>query len=171
MPESQVLFVERVTSPIGDILVTHDGRALCNVEFADSNRRDKELAQHFPRAAIEERKRASDFAKALRAYFKGDIAAIDDLPVASFGTDFQRKVWQALRKIPAGETRGYGDFAKSVRRPNAARAIGHANGANPIAVIVPCHRLIGANGSLVKYGGGLERKRWLIDHEAKHARR
>lgn len=169
MPET--LFVETVTSPIGDIIVTHDDKALCNVEFADSERRDKELAQHFPRATYEERRRASEFAKALRAYFKGDIAAIDELPVATFGTDFQRKVWRALRRIPAGETQGYGEFAKSLRNPNAARAIGHANGANPVAVIVPCHRLRGASGSLVKYGGGLERKRWLIDHEAKYVKR
>ena len=87
------------------------------------------------------------------------------------GTEFQQRAWAALRRIPVGETRGYGEQAAALGKPNAARAVGRANGLNPISIVVPCHRLIGAAGSLVHYGGGLERKRWLIDHEAKFARR
>jgi methylated-DNA-[protein]-cysteine S-methyltransferase len=91
--------------------------------------------------------------------------------VAPLGTEFQRRAWEELRRIPAGQTRGYGEQAATLGKPNAGRAIGRANGLNPISIVVPCHRLIGADGSLVHYGGGLERKRWLIDHEARHAGR
>jgi methylated-DNA-[protein]-cysteine S-methyltransferase len=105
---------------------------------------------------------------ALRAYFAGHLAAIDDLPVATGGTAFQKEVWRALRQIPCGETISYGELARRIRRPAAVRAVGLANGANPIAIVVPCHRVIGADGSLTGYGGGLEKKRWLLAHE--HAR-
>ncbi len=102
---------------------------------------------------------------ALRAYFAGDLAAIDGLPVATGGTEFQRAVWRALREIPCGETRSYGELARRLGNPAAVRAVGLANGANPVGVVVPCHRVIGSNGSLTGYGGGIERKRWLLAHE------
>jgi methylated-DNA-[protein]-cysteine S-methyltransferase len=102
---------------------------------------------------------------ALSAYFKGDLAALNKIEWRIAGTPFQQKVWNALPKIPAGKTMSYGALATKLGAPNAMRAVGHANGSNPISVVVPCHRLIGANGSLVKYGGGLERKRWLLRHE------
>jgi methylated-DNA-[protein]-cysteine S-methyltransferase len=102
---------------------------------------------------------------ALRAYFAGDLGAIDGLPVATGGTDFQRAVWAALREIPCGETRSYGELAQRIGHPTAVRAVGLANGANPVAVVVPCHRVIGADGSLTGYGAGIERKRWLLAHE------
>jgi methylated-DNA-[protein]-cysteine S-methyltransferase len=104
-------------------------------------------------------------AAALRAYFAGKRAAIDDLPVATGGTDFQKTVWRALRQIPCGETISYGELARRIGRPAAVRAVGLANGANPIPIVVPCHRVIGSNGSLTGYSGGLERKRWLLAHE------
>jgi methylated-DNA-[protein]-cysteine S-methyltransferase len=102
---------------------------------------------------------------AIARYFAGELRAIDVLPVATAGTPFQREVWSALRKIPCGTTISYGRLAADLGRPAAVRAVGLANGSNPIGVVVPCHRVIGANGSLTGYGGGIERKRWLLDHE------
>jgi O-6-methylguanine DNA methyltransferase len=99
------------------------------------------------------------------AFFAGDVHAIDDIEVETGGTAFQREVWSALREIPAGETWSYGQLAKHIGRPAAVRAVGLANGSNPIGVVVPCHRVIGANGSLTGYAGGLERKAWLLKHE------
>ena len=108
---------------------------------------------------------------AIRAYFDGKLEAIDGLPVATGGTPFQRKVWQALRQIPCGRTLSYGALAKRIGRETAVRAVGHANGDNPISIVVPCHRVIGANGTLTGYGGGIERKRWLLAHEGASAAR
>ena len=104
----------------------------------------------------------------MKRYFDGELAAINELPVRTAGTPFQRDVWRALREIPHGTTVSYGKLAKQIGRPNAVRAVGLANGSNPIGVVVPCHRVIGSNGSLTGYGGGIERKRWLLDHENKH---
>ena len=102
---------------------------------------------------------------ALTGYFKGDLDRLAAIEWRVAGTPFQQKVWNALPGIPAGTTLSYGALAAKLRMPKAVRAVGHANGSNPISVVLPCHRLIGANGSLVKYGGGLERKRWLLQHE------
>ena len=108
---------------------------------------------------------ASAARKALEAYFTGDLTALDSLEVETAGTPFQRAVWSALRRIPAGQTLSYGALAAQIGKPSAVRAVGLANGANPIGVVVPCHRVIGANGDLTGYGGGLARKRWLLEHE------
>jgi methylated-DNA-[protein]-cysteine S-methyltransferase len=102
---------------------------------------------------------------ALAAYFGGDPAAVDALPVGVFGTEFQRRVWQALRAIPAGRTLSYGALARRIGQPAAVRAVGLANAANPVGIVVPCHRVIGADGTLTGYGGGLDRKGWLLAHE------
>lgn len=104
--------------------------------------------------------------EALARYFAGDTAAIDGIAIARAGSAFQARVWAALRAIPRGTVLSYGELARRLGHPRAARAVGHANGANPCAVIVPCHRLVGGNGALTGYAGGLERKRWLIAHEA-----
>lgn len=101
----------------------------------------------------------------LREYFEGSRTAFD-LSLAARGTGFQLQVWDALTRIPAGETRSYGEIAAMVGAPSASRAVGMANGRNPIAIVVPCHRVVGANGTLTGYGGGLHRKRWLLEHEA-----
>lgn len=103
--------------------------------------------------------------EALDAYFAGELQALEKIAVATGGTPFQRSLWAALRRIPAGETRSYRDLAEHVGRPQAIRAVGLANGANPVGVVVPCHRVVGANRSLTGYGGGLPRKRWLLEHE------
>jgi len=101
----------------------------------------------------------------LRAYFDGASADIGGIPLDMRGAPFELRVWRALRTIPPGQTTSYGAIAKAVGSPDAARAVGAANGANPIAIIVPCHRVIGASGSLTGYGGGLDKKTWLINHE------
>ena len=109
--------------------------------------------------------RSCESASAIAAYFDGDLHAIDSLQTVTEGTPFQECVWQALRGIPAGQTMSYGALAKHIGKPAAVRAVALANGANPIGIVVPCHRVIGADGSLTGYGGGLERKRWLLHHE------
>jgi methylated-DNA-[protein]-cysteine S-methyltransferase len=101
----------------------------------------------------------------LDAYFAGELEAFD-LPLAAHGTDFQKRVWDQLTRIPFGETISYSKLARRLDDPKLVRAVGLANGRNPISIIIPCHRVIGADGSLVGYGGGLERKKWLLDHEA-----
>jgi methylated-DNA-[protein]-cysteine S-methyltransferase len=165
------LFIERIKTPIGPLLITHDGKALANIAFADrEERRAREIKRDFPEAELKRAPERSRFAEALERYFAGDIRVIDKLPVIAFGTEFQTRCWKALRRVPPGTTRSYGDHARTIGRPAAARAVGAANGFNPISIVVPCHRLVGANGSLIHYGGGLERKRWLIDHEARHTR-
>lgn len=164
------LVVERIKTPIGPLLITHDGEALANIAFADrEERRAKELDRDFPGAKVTRASKETQFASALARYFDGDVRAIDKLPVLPFGTDFQKRCWKALRRVAPGTTRTYGNHAHAIGRPDAARAVGAANGFNPISIVVPCHRLIGADGGLIHYGGGLERKRWLIDHEVRHA--
>ena len=103
--------------------------------------------------------------RALQRYFAGKLQAIDEIAIETGGTPFQSNVWRALRKIPVGTTLSYGRMAHRLKCPLAVRAVGFANGSNPICVVVPCHRLIGADGSLTGYGGGLERKQWLLEHE------
>jgi methylated-DNA-[protein]-cysteine S-methyltransferase len=109
--------------------------------------------------------------RALEAYFGGDLHAIDAIAVRMAGTAFQREVWTALRTIPVGHTISYGALAAQIGRPRAVRAVGLANGANPIGIVVPCHRVIGADASLTGYGGGIDRKRWLLEHEGASFRR
>ena len=104
-------------------------------------------------------------ADALDAFFSGSLDALDEIEVHTGGTEFQRSVWAALREIPSGKTTSYGRLAQNIGRPGACRAVGLANGANPIGIVVPCHRVIGADGTLTGYGGGIERKRWLLEHE------
>lgn len=162
--------LETVKSPLGPILLLHDGDALAALEFADHDARMRRLAERYLGSVDFVRtKTVSRFARALEAYFEGDIPAIDTLKTHSLGTEFQAKVWAALRTIPAGETRSYGQQAAQIGAPKAVRAVGLANGANPIGIVVPCHRVIGANGTLTGYGGGLPRKEWLLKHEAKWA--
>jgi methylated-DNA-[protein]-cysteine S-methyltransferase len=159
------LSLVEVGSPIGTVLCVADEAGLCAVEFADVRERMlASLRRRFGEPALAV---ADPFAAraGLAAYFAGDLAAIDALPVSLGGTPFQRAVWTALRCIPAGTTLAYRELAARVGRPAAVRATGHANGQNPVSIVVPCHRAIGADGSLTGYGGGIERKRWLLTHE------
>jgi len=114
---------------------------------------------------MESRAGASFAYRALEAYFAGELAAIEPLRVEPGGTEFQRSVWAALRAIPAGATASYARIAQNIGRQKAVRAVGMANHVNPVCIVVPCHRVIGADGALTGYGGGLERKAWLLRHE------
>jgi methylated-DNA-[protein]-cysteine S-methyltransferase len=172
MPSSNeplTLLRDEIDTPIGRLaLLTSEAGTLHQVGWLDERRRATRIlaanaadaryrvcVAHNPGGASE----------ALSAYFAGELAAIDSLAVASIGTPFQREVWSALRSIPCGTTLAYGELARRLRCPNAVRAVGLANGANPIGIVVPCHRVIGADGTLTGYGGGIERKRWLLAHE------
>jgi methylated-DNA-[protein]-cysteine S-methyltransferase len=106
-----------------------------------------------------------DLEERLQAYFAGDVSALESIPVDPEGTRFERRVWRTLQRIPAGKTLTYGEIARKLGSPNAARAVGGACGRNPIVLVIPCHRVIGSNGSLTGFGGGIERKRWLLQHE------
>ena len=143
-------------SPIGDVLVIgDDDGTLIGLWFADCH-------------AVPEgsrRARLPDVSAQLDAYWSRDLSEFT-LPLRFSGTTFQRAVWQALADVPYGTTLGYGELAARLGKPAASRAVGAANGQNPISIVVPCHRLVGSTGALVKYGGGLERKRWLLDHES-----
>jgi methylated-DNA-[protein]-cysteine S-methyltransferase len=167
------LLIDRLPTPIGTlVIVTDRDGQLRAADWSDQEARMRRLLArcgHDP--ALEPARDPGGCASAVDAYFRGELAMIDSLAVEAGGTPFQRAVWQALRAIPAGQTMSYAELARHISCPSAVRAVGHANGANPISVVVPCHRLIGTDGSLTGYGGGLERKRWLLAHEAAAVRR
>jgi methylated-DNA-[protein]-cysteine S-methyltransferase len=164
-----VFKIERVTTPCGPMLLaTDEDGILCVLDWDnDDERMRRLLAQYYRDSSVRiaVTPSPSRARQALEAYVAGDLHAIDALPVKMRGTPFQRAVWDALRTIPAGATMSYGALALQLNRPSGMRAVGLANGSNPIAVVVPCHRVIGADGSLTGYGGGLDRKRWLLEHE------
>lgn len=164
------LFRDHVQTPIGEMVLLSDEEGRVRVaDWTDYESRMLDL--------LRRQYGASDFTlvqgghrqpltSAVERYFAGDLLALDDLPVAMEGTAFQRAVWSKLREIPCGTSISYAELAQRIGNPKAVRAVGLANGANPVGVIVPCHRVVGAKGSLTGYGGGLERKRWLLQHEA-----
>ena len=160
---------DRLPTPIGDLLIVADDRGNLRATFWTDQEDDllRVLRRHYAGSPVELEPEPNPhgLTEAIARYFAGELHAIDMLPVATAGTPFQREVWSALREIPCGTTTSYGQLAARLGRPAAVRAVGLANGANPIGVVVPCHRVIGANGSLTGYGGGIERKRWLLDHE------
>jgi methylated-DNA-[protein]-cysteine S-methyltransferase len=163
------VFSDKMKTPLGDlILLADESGNLRAIEWADHEDRIYPSLSRRDRAmqiTMESCANPFGFTAALEAYFAGDIGSIQALPVFTTGTPFQQRVWKALRSIPAGETTSYGNLAKTLGAPAAVRAVGLANGANPISIVLPCHRVIGANGSLTGYGGGLHRKRWLLEHE------
>jgi methylated-DNA-[protein]-cysteine S-methyltransferase len=147
-------------SPIGEITVTSLDGALTGVHMHEQRHRPS-----LPPGCVRDDVALAPVVAQLDAYFAGELCDFD-LPMEMAGTDFQRRVWAALCEIPYGETISYGELARWVGNPKASRAVGLANGRNPIAIVVPCHRVIGADGSLTGYGGGLDRKVWLLEHEA-----
>jgi methylated-DNA-[protein]-cysteine S-methyltransferase len=173
-------FSDSLATPIGQLIYICDSEsgsdsqgALRMVDWSDHEARALRLLDiHYGKGGYTVAKKRDPFGLSTRlaAYFAGDIHAIDDIPTATAGTPFQREVWRALRAIPAAETISYGQLAQRIGRPRAVRAVGLANGSNPIGVVVPCHRVIGANGSLTGYGGGLHRKEWLLAHERAHTK-
>jgi methylated-DNA-[protein]-cysteine S-methyltransferase len=160
----------RLPSPIGEMLLVSDGQAVRALDFHDYEARMLQLLRlQYGPCTLTPATAPAEVAEAFEAYFEGDLTALDRIPVQTGGTAFQRLVWAALRGIPAGTTTSYGRLAAQIGNPTASRAVGLANGANPVSIIVPCHRVIGANASLTGYGGGLERKAWLIAHERRVA--
>ncbi|MBJ3816167.1 methylated-DNA--[protein]-cysteine S-methyltransferase [Shimwellia pseudoproteus] len=164
-----ILLEDTIPTPLGQLHILADEQhRLRAIDWQDhDDRLEKLLKQHY--SASEFRRVPSQnpggLSHKLADYFAGDIAAIDNLPTATAGTPFQREVWDALRQIPCGQVMHYGELAVQLGRPGAARAVGAANGANPISIVVPCHRVIGSRGTLTGYAGGIQRKEWLLRHE------
>jgi len=161
--------IDRIDTPIGEMLIVadHDGN-LRAIDWTDHEERMRRLLRlHYGETGfrLEPARNRNGLTDAICSYFAGEITAIDTLPVKTAGTPFQREVWSALRTIPGGSTVSYAKLAGQIGRPTAIRAVGLANGSNPVGVVVPCHRVIGSNGSLTGYGGGIQRKRWLLNHE------
>ncbi len=163
------LCIDRIDTPIGEMLIVTDGNGnLRATDWTEHEERTRSFLQlHYGEDGflLESACNPSSVSKAIRSYFAGDLHAINSLPVQTAGTPFQQEVWQALRQIPCGATISYAQLAEQIGRPKAVRAVGLANGSNPVPVVVPCHRVIGSDGSLTGYGGGMERKRWLLQHE------
>ncbi|QBR00190.1 methylated-DNA--[protein]-cysteine S-methyltransferase [Paraburkholderia pallida] len=163
------LFLSRLPSPLGELLLVTDAQQTIRaLEFADhTSRLHRGLREHYGSTELVDSTAPEAIAQAIARYFAGEREALGALPTATAGTDLQRRVWAALRLIPAGATTTYGKLAKELgfEDPRAAIDIGAANGANPIAIVVPCHRVIASNGDLKGYAWGLHRKRWLLEHE------
>lgn len=157
-------YYTRIESPIEPLLLASDGESLTSL-FMVTQRHGPFFSETWKRDD-----NAKPFAEARRqmeAYFAGELTEFD-LPLNMIGTEFQKTVWRELLNIPFGVTISYGELAERVGNPSASRAVGAANGRNPISIIVPCHRVIGSNGKLTGYGGGIERKEWLLAHESEH---
>jgi methylated-DNA-[protein]-cysteine S-methyltransferase len=171
-PHEEQFLVDTLETEIGVLRVVCDERGALRVLDWDGH--EERIAAVIRRQcgtrAVGFRKQRDPFgvSGALLAYFGGAVGALDGLAVASPGTPFQELVWRGLRTIPVGKTASYGELAVRIGRPKASRAVGMANHENPVAIVVPCHRVIGADGSLTGYAGGLERKQWLLDHERRH---
>jgi methylated-DNA-[protein]-cysteine S-methyltransferase len=161
-----VIELTTIDSPIGVLTLAARGGRVCLLHFGGDDEGVRAwLARWYRDMPIARADDPAGGATILRRYFDGELDALDDVPVELNGTPFQKRVWEQLRTVKAGRTASYMDLARQIGASNAVRAVGAANGANPVAVIVPCHRIIGANGSLTGYGGGLERKQWLLRHE------
>lgn len=175
MPEILRLLKDQFETPLGQamIAVDHQGN-LRALDWADYTDRMLNLLRlHYGRNGfyLEKGRNPDGISDTLTSYFAGELSSIDTVPTLTSGTPFQTEVWRSLREIPCGLTISYGQLAERIGRPNAARAVGLANGSNPISIVVPCHRVIGSGGSLTGYGGGIERKRWLLHHEQEHSER
>lgn len=149
------LLCDIIQSPLGPVRLLGTEEAIHQLDLTEDG----------PPADAVIRPNFGGFADRIRAYFEGDIQALETLPVAPPGTPFQQEVWKTLRQVGPGSTVSYGELAKRVGRPDASRAVGMANARNPVALVIPCHRVIGSNGNLTGYGYGLDRKRWLLRHE------
>lgn len=155
-----------IESPVGPLTIAaRDGRT-CLLHFgADREAAVRTLRKWYGEMPIDETEDPNGTVTVLRRYFGGDLDALDDVDVEMNGTSFQQRVWAALREVKAGHTASYATVAKNIGSASAVRAVGAANGANPVAIVVPCHRIVGSDGTLTGYGGGLERKEWLLRHE------
>ena len=157
---------DHIETPLGTMLLLARDGAMIGLEFDDQPERvARDLRLRYGSSERFPADNPNGFSDRIRAYFAGDLKAIEDIPSDGGGTEFQRRVWEELKRIPCGVTISYGTLAKRLGDPNLMRAVGLANGRNPISIVVPCHRVIGADGSLTGYGGGLRRKEWLLRHE------
>jgi methylated-DNA-[protein]-cysteine S-methyltransferase len=160
-----MVLIDAVDSPVGVLTIAERAGRLCLLHFGPvCPELDRTFERWYP-GEPKTRQALPRVADVLTQYFHGEIGVLDTIAVELNGTPFQKKVWEALRRIPGGTTISYAELAKRIGEPSAVRAVGTANGANPVAVIVPCHRVIGSNGRLTGYGGGLDRKQWLLEHE------
>jgi len=160
------LLIDSFDSALGKILLVSDGKRLCALDYADYEHRMLTLLRrHYADFQLRKASDPQGFSSLINSYLTGDLGCIDPIPVNTGGTTFQQHVWSALRTIPPGTVLTYGELATQLGKPTAYRAVGMTNALNPIAIVVPCHRLVGANGALTGYAGGLERKRWLLQHE------
>ncbi|TDT59800.1 methylated-DNA-[protein]-cysteine S-methyltransferase [Enterobacter sp. AG5470] len=163
------LLEDKIATPLGPLwIICDEAFHLRAVEWEEHSDRMVELLNiHYRRDGYQRiaANNPGGLSRKLQDYFDGDLSIIDTLPTATAGTPFQRDVWQALRTIPCGQVIHYGQLAETLGRAGAARAVGAANGANPVSIVVPCHRVIGRNGTLTGYAGGVQRKEWLLRHE------
>ena len=162
---------DEIETPIGVMIAVEKSGALCALDFADcADRLHGLLAGRFGPVTLDRVADPGGFSSRVRAYFGGELGALQEVPVELGGTPFQRTVWSALRDVQPGTTASYGELAATIGRAGAARAVGSANATNPVALAVPCHRIVGSNGSLTGYAGGIARKRWLLEHESARPR-
>ena len=160
------LLFDHVDSPIGTVLIVTDGDQLCSLDFVDYEERMMTLLQRrYGPVQLTMTTDPCGFSSQVRSYFSGDYHCLNTIPVSTGGTPFQQQVWLALRTIPPGKTMTYGELAAKLGKPTAYRAVGGTNALNPVAIVLPCHRVVGANASLTGYAGGLKRKQWLLEHE------
>jgi methylated-DNA-[protein]-cysteine S-methyltransferase len=160
------VYIDHLPSPLGALLLAHAGDRLCILDFEGNELRfDTMLMRRFGNVSIAEKCVPDIIRDNLHAYFDGDLEALTNISVNATGTTFQQQVWHMLRRIPTGETWTYAELAAAIGRPGAQQAVGQANAQNPISIVVPCHRVIGSQGELTGYAGGLNRKRWLLRHE------
>jgi len=168
--DMQRLNVVELDTPVGPVTLVAGAKGLCALDFAD--RRDhvrRNLERRFGPVELQRQSTLPGIVENVQAYMAGDLRALGRVPVDPGGTPFQQRVWTELRRIPPGATLSYGELARAVGRPGAGRAVGMANARNPIAIVIPCHRVIGADGSLCGYAGGVTRKQWLLNHERRWA--
>lgn len=165
------LLVDYIPSPIGEIVIVVDCDRLCSLDFGDYPERMLKLLRHrYGEVRLQQAHDPHGFSSRIQDYFAGDYDGLLMVPVSTGGTHFQQQVWSALRDIPVGQTLTYAQLAARIGRPTAARAVGMTISLNPVALVLPCHRVVGCNSSLTGYAGGLERKRWLLGHEHAHFR-
>ena len=160
-----MIAVQTFDSPIGPLTLAERGGRVCLLHFGSDGPEIDRMFDRWYAGEPRARQALPATVSVLHRYFEGNLGALDTVAVELNGTAFQKNVWQALRRIPHGTTISYAELARRVGTVSAVRAVGSANGANPVAIIVPCHRVIGSDGSLTGYGGGLERKQWLLAHE------
>lgn len=165
----QTFFIDRMRTPIGELVLIGDTQGRMRaLDWTDHEERLMKLLNSHYRAerfTLQQQANPGGLSEIMQRYFAGELAVINSVPVMTAGTEFQRSIWQQLRQIPCGEIITYGELAKRIGRPTASRAVGMANGSNPISIVVPCHRVIGSQGALTGYAGGVQRKQWLLKHE------